>query len=170
MNVNISLLLPMKTMTELYVKYHGSCMLKFNKCVCKNLLFWILLSGSSKESTRASWFCSLLSLWRKRDKGKNAFLYLIPNINFYIFIVQHIVWTMGYYFRIIEYFGFHFYILHEQGRLAWPVRKPMDILISTPGVLRKFLIAGLSWLYFFFLFCILACKIVSLVFALVLRL
>ncbi|PVD25641.1 hypothetical protein C0Q70_13300 [Pomacea canaliculata] len=29
-----------------------------------------------------------------------------------------------------------------KGRLAWPVRKPMDILISTPGVLRKFLIAG----------------------------
>ncbi|KAK7103115.1 probable ATP-dependent RNA helicase DDX28 [Littorina saxatilis] len=29
-----------------------------------------------------------------------------------------------------------------KGRLAWPVRRPMDILVATPGVLRKLLIAG----------------------------
>jgi hypothetical protein len=30
-----------------------------------------------------------------------------------------------------------------QGRLAWPVKRQMDILVSTPGILRKFLAAGL---------------------------
>ena len=46
------------------------------------------------------------------------------------------------YLIFILFLIINLYINCMQARLAWPVRRPMDIIISTPGVLRKLLIAG----------------------------